>query len=37
VDVNETIVHFWQEIYDDTGRLVEMHEKLPVDKDHQKA
>jgi hypothetical protein len=37
VDVNETIVRFWQEIYDDTGGLVEMHEKFPVDKGHQKT
>jgi hypothetical protein len=37
VDANETIVRFWQEIFDDTGRLVEMHEKFPVDKGHQKA
>jgi len=28
---------FWQEIYDDTGRLVEIHEKFPVDKGHQKV
>ncbi len=26
VDVNETTVRFWQEIYDDTGKLVETHE-----------
>ena len=37
VDVNETTVRFWQEIYDDTGKLVETHEKFPVDKGHQKA
>jgi hypothetical protein len=37
VDANETTVRFWQEIYDDQGRLVEIHEKFPVDKGHQKA
>jgi hypothetical protein len=28
---------FWQEIYDERGRLVEVHEKFPVDKGHRKA
>ena len=37
VDANETTVRFWQEIYDDKGKLVEMHEKFPVDKGHQKV
>jgi hypothetical protein len=37
VDANETTIRFWQEIYDDQGKLVETHEKYPVDKDHQKA
>jgi len=37
VDRQETTLRFWQEIYDDTGRLVERHEKLPVDKGHQKV
>ncbi len=36
-DANETTVRFWQEIYDDQGKLVETHEKYPVDKGHQKA
>jgi hypothetical protein len=36
VDANEMTVRFWQEIYDDTGKLVETHEKFPVDKGHQK-
>jgi len=34
VDANETTVRFWQEIYDDKGKLVETHEKFPVDKGH---
>jgi hypothetical protein len=37
VDANETTVRFWQEIYDDRGRLVETHEKFPVDKGHRKV
>jgi len=37
VDANETILRFWQEIYDDQGKLVETHEKFPVEKGHQKV
>ena len=37
VDATETTLHFWQEIHDDTGKLVEIHEKFPVDKGHQKV
>jgi hypothetical protein len=37
VDAGEMTIRFWQEIYDDTGKLVEMHEKFPVDKGHQKV
>lgn len=37
VDANETTVRFWQEIYDDKGKLVETHEKFPVDKGHKKV
>lgn len=36
VDANETTLRFWQEIYDDRGKLVETHEKFPVDKGHLK-
>jgi hypothetical protein len=36
VDSNETTVRFFQEIYDDKDHLVEIHEKYPVDKGHQK-
>ena len=35
VDDDENTVRFWQEIYDDQGKLVEIHEKYPVDKGHQ--
>lgn len=37
VDANETTLRFWQEIYDDQGKLVEVHEKYPVDKGHGKV
>jgi hypothetical protein len=37
VDAQEATLRFWQEIYDDQGRLVEIHEKFPVDKGHQKV
>ena len=36
VDVDEVTLRFWQEIYDEAGKLVEVHEKFPVDKGHQK-
>jgi hypothetical protein len=37
VDASETTTRFWQEVYDDQGKLVEMHEKYPVDKGHHQA
>jgi hypothetical protein len=37
LDANDMTVRFWQEIYDDRGKLVESHEKFPVDKGHQKV
>jgi hypothetical protein len=37
VDANEQTLKFWQEVYDDQGKLVEIHEKYPVDKGHQKV
>ena len=37
VDADEKTFRFWQEVYDDQGRLVEVHEKYPVDKGHQKV
>jgi hypothetical protein len=36
VDAAETTLRFAQEIYDDQGKLVEIHEKYPVDKGHVK-
>ena len=37
VDANEVTVRFHQELYDDTGTLVEIHQKYPVDLGHQKV
>jgi hypothetical protein len=37
VDANEVTVRFYQEIYDDSGKLVEVHNKYPVDEGHQKV
>ena len=35
VDANEETTRFCQEIHDERGRLVEVHEKYPVDLGHQ--
>lgn len=37
VDAGENTLRFWQEIYDDRGTLVEIHEKYPVDSGHKKV
>lgn len=37
VDQNESTCKFYQEIYDEDGKLVEMHEKYPADKGHRKV
>ena len=37
VDANEETLKFWQEIYDGQGKQMEIHEKFPVDKGHQKS
>ena len=37
VDSSEITIRFWQEIYDGTGTLVEIHEKFPVDQGHRKV
>lgn len=37
VDAAEHTLRFWQEIRDERGRLVEVHEKYPVDRGHRKA
>jgi len=36
VDASELTLRFYQEIYDNFGRLVEVHEKYPVNKGHEK-
>lgn len=36
VDLNEATVSFRQEIYNEKGVLVEIHEKYPIDKGHIK-
>lgn len=35
VDADESTIRFAQEIYDETGRLREVHEKYPVDLGHR--
>ena len=35
-DNNEKTLRFYQEIYNSENELVEIHEKFPVDKGHQK-
>jgi hypothetical protein len=37
VDSDETVVRFWQEIYNESGILMERHEKYPVDRGHEKV
>ena len=36
VDANETTIRFAQEIYDAAGKLIEVHEKFPVDLGHKR-
>ncbi|MBI5379308.1 MAG: hypothetical protein HZA23_04040 [Nitrospirae bacterium] len=35
VDANEVTVRFFQEVYNEKGDLVELHEKYPVDTGHR--
>jgi len=35
-DSEEVTIAFWQEIYDDKGRMTEIHHKYPTDTGHQK-
>lgn len=37
VDDSERTIRFYQEIYDEKGQLVEIHEKYPVDKGHTRV
>lgn len=36
VDNDEDTIRFYQEVYNDKNELVEIHEKYPLDKGHQK-
>jgi len=35
VDREENTIRFWQEIFDQDGVLVEVHQKYPIDLGHQ--
>jgi len=37
VNAQESTLRFWQEIYDDQGKLIKVHEKYPVDAGHRKV
>ncbi len=37
VDSHERTLKFYQEIFNEKGQLVEIHEKYPVDKGHRKV
>ena len=37
VDKNEETLRFYQEIFNDKGALVEVHEKFPFDRGHKRA
>jgi hypothetical protein len=37
VDGQENTIRFWQEIYDESDKLVEVHQKFPVDQGHRKV
>ena len=37
VDVKEVTVRFYQEIYNELEKLVEIHHKYPIDQGHQKV
>jgi hypothetical protein len=37
VDAGDDTIRFWQEIYDETGKLMEIHQKFPVDQGHRKV
>ena len=37
VDAHEATVKFWQEIYDSSGQMAEIHEKYPVNQGHRKV
>ncbi len=36
VDADEVTLKFYQEIYNENGKLIELHEKFPIDMGHKK-
>ena len=36
VDCDENTIRFWQEIFDEHGVLVEVHQKYPIDLGHRR-
>jgi hypothetical protein len=36
VDQQENTIRFWQEIFNEQGLLVEVHQKYPIDLGHQR-
>jgi hypothetical protein len=37
VDANDVTLRFYQEVYNESGELVEVHHKYPVDLGHRKV
>jgi len=37
VDADENTTRFWQEILDENGKVVEIHEKFPNDQGHRRV
>lgn len=37
VDADENTVRFWQEIFNQSGQIVEIHVKFPTDEGHRKV
>jgi hypothetical protein len=37
VDAKDVTTRFWQEIYDESGQLIESHQKYPADTGHRKV
>jgi hypothetical protein len=37
INTGEKTLRFWQEIHDESGKLVEIHQKFPVDEGHRKV
>lgn len=37
MNAKEETIKFYQEVYNEKGNLIEIHEKFPVDKSHRKV